>query len=197
MQALSAVTDYNYYGKWTSSVLNLLIYNVAGGGESHLYGTEGPLFYLKNGFNNFNFCFVLAMLFLGFWPIVKKKYGRDLLIVISPLYIWLAFMSLQPHKEERFGNFCTWSSFTNLNILCYLRNSFNTLAHRTHNVYYFTECYVIKWISISCFHYFWFIQVCVLLFAICNIASSVAKDLGTLSIGWLDFSNDALHFKLQ
>lgn len=105
MQALSAVTDYNYYGKWTSSVLNLLIYNVAGGGESHLYGTEGPLFYLKNGFNNFNFCFVLAMLFLGFWPIVKKKYGRDLLIVISPLYIWLAFMSLQPHKEERFGNF--------------------------------------------------------------------------------------------
>ncbi|KAI5411683.1 variant 2, mannosyltransferase [Lathyrus oleraceus] len=100
--ALSAVTDYNYYGKWTSSVLNLLIYNVAGGGESHLYGTEGPLFYLKNGFNNFNFCFVLAMLFLGFWPIVKKKYGRDLLIVISPLYIWLAFMSLQPHKEERF-----------------------------------------------------------------------------------------------
>ncbi|CAK8535009.1 unnamed protein product [Lathyrus sativus] len=100
--ALSAVTDYNYYGRWTSSVLNLLIYNVAGGGESHLYGTEGPLFYLKNGFNNFNFCFVLSMLFLGFWPIVKKKYGRDLLIVISPLYIWLAFMSLQPHKEERF-----------------------------------------------------------------------------------------------
>lgn len=100
---MSVVTDYNYYGKWTSSVLNLLIYNVAGGGESHLYGTEGPLFYLKNGFNNFNFCFVLAMLFLGILPIAKKKYAPDLLIVISPLYIWLGFMSLQPHKEERFG----------------------------------------------------------------------------------------------
>ncbi|CAJ2659647.1 dol-P-Man:Man(6)GlcNAc(2)-PP-Dol alpha-1,2-mannosyltransferase [Trifolium pratense] len=100
--ALSVVTDYYYYGKWTSSVLNLLIYNVAGGGESHLYGTEGPLFYLKNGFNNFNFCFVLAMLFLAILPIAKRKYAPDLLIVISPLYIWLGFMSLQAHKEERF-----------------------------------------------------------------------------------------------
>jgi alpha-1,2-mannosyltransferase len=102
---LSVVTDYYYYGKWTSSVLNLLIYNVAGGGESHLYGTEGPLFYLKNGFNNFNFCFVLAMLFLAILPIAKRKYAPDLLIVISPLYIWLGFMSLQAHKEERFDIF--------------------------------------------------------------------------------------------
>ncbi|XP_014498800.1 dol-P-Man:Man(6)GlcNAc(2)-PP-Dol alpha-1,2-mannosyltransferase isoform X1 [Vigna radiata var. radiata] len=100
--ALSIVTDFYYYGKWTSSVLNLLIYNVAGGGESHLYGIEGPLYYLRNGFNNFNFCFVLALLFLGIFPIAKKKYAPDLLIVISPIYIWLGFMSLQPHKEERF-----------------------------------------------------------------------------------------------
>lgn len=114
LQALSIVTDYYYYGKWTSSVLNLLMYNIAGGGESHLYGTEGPLYYLRNGFNNFNFCFVLALLFLVILPIAKRKYAPDLLIVISPLYIWLAFMSLQPHKEERFGKFFTWSSFTNL-----------------------------------------------------------------------------------
>lgn len=100
--ALSVLVDYNYYSKWTSSVLNLLIYNVAGGGESHLYGTEGPLFYLRNGFNNFNFCFVLALLFLVMLPIARKKYAPDLLIVVSPIYIWLAFMSLQPHKEERF-----------------------------------------------------------------------------------------------
>lgn len=105
MQALSVVVDFHYYGRWTSSVLNLLIYNVAGGGESHLYGTEGPLYYLRNGFNNFNLCFVLALLFLGMLPIAKKKYAPDLLIVISPIYIWLGFMSLQPHKEERFVNF--------------------------------------------------------------------------------------------
>ncbi|XP_021771219.1 dol-P-Man:Man(6)GlcNAc(2)-PP-Dol alpha-1,2-mannosyltransferase-like [Chenopodium quinoa] len=101
---LSAVVDHYYYKKWTSSVLNLLLYNVLGGGESHLYGTEGPLFYLRNGFNNFNFCFVIALLF----PVtllvraVRKKYVPELLVIISPVYIWLGFMSLQPHKEERF-----------------------------------------------------------------------------------------------
>ncbi|XP_058095596.1 dol-P-Man:Man(6)GlcNAc(2)-PP-Dol alpha-1,2-mannosyltransferase [Magnolia sinica] len=100
--ALSVLIDYYYYGKWTSSVLNLLIYNVLGGGESHLYGTEGPLYYLRNGFNNFNFSFILALLFLGILPIARKKYAPDLLVVVSPIYIWLAFMSLQPHKEERF-----------------------------------------------------------------------------------------------
>lgn len=100
-QGLSVLVDFYYYRRWTSSVLNLLIYNVLGGGESHLYGTEGPLFYLRNGFNNFNFCFILAILFVAIFPVIRKKYDQDLLVVISPLYIWLAFMSLQPHKEER------------------------------------------------------------------------------------------------
>lgn len=100
--AFSIITDYLYYQRWTSSVLNLLVYNVVGGGESHLYGTEGPLYYLRNGFNNFNFCFVLALLFLTVLPFTRKKYTPDLVILIAPMYIWLAFMSLQPHKEERF-----------------------------------------------------------------------------------------------
>ncbi|XP_058221518.1 dol-P-Man:Man(6)GlcNAc(2)-PP-Dol alpha-1,2-mannosyltransferase [Rhododendron vialii] len=100
--ALSLLVDCTYYRRWTSSALNLLLYNVLGGGESHLYGTEGPLYYLKNGFNNFNFCFILALLFVGVLPIARKKYAPDLFLVVSPIYIWLAFMSLQPHKEERF-----------------------------------------------------------------------------------------------
>lgn len=76
-----------------------------GGGESHLYGTEGPMFYLKNAFNNFNFAFVLALLFLSVLPVARKKYVPHLLIVVSPLYIWLAFMTLPPHKEERYELF--------------------------------------------------------------------------------------------
>lgn len=100
-QALSVFVDYYYYGKWTSSILNLLTYNVLGGGESHLYGTEGASFYLRNGFNNFNFCFILALLFIAILPIAKKKYAPELLVIVSPVYIWLAFMSLQLHKEER------------------------------------------------------------------------------------------------
>ncbi|XP_078431885.1 alg9-like mannosyltransferase family [Wolffia australiana] len=99
---LSVLFDRYYYGRWTSSVFNLLTYNVLGGGESHLYGTEGPAFYFKNGFNNFNLGFVLALLFLVIMPIARKKYNSDLLIVVAPVYIWLGFMSLQPHKEERF-----------------------------------------------------------------------------------------------
>lgn len=101
-QALSVLIDYQYYKRWTSSILNLMVYNVLGGGESHLYGTEGPLYYLRNGFNNFNFCFILALLFIAILPITRKKYAPDLLVVVSPFYIWLAFMSLQPHKEERY-----------------------------------------------------------------------------------------------
>lgn len=95
--------DYNSYGKPTFSVFNLLKYNVLGGGESHLYGTEGISFYFRNGFNNFNFAFVLALLFFTIIPISRKKYVPDLAIVVSPVYIWLAFMSLQAHKEERYG----------------------------------------------------------------------------------------------
>jgi alpha-1,2-mannosyltransferase len=101
-QVLSVLVDYYYYKRWTSSVFNLIVYNVLGGGESHLYGIESPLFYLRNGFNNFNFCFILGLLFLAFLPIARRKYAPDLLIVVSPLYIWLVLMSLQPHKEERF-----------------------------------------------------------------------------------------------
>lgn len=82
-------------------MLNLTLYNVVGGGESHLYGIEGPFYYLRNAFNNFNFCFVLALLFLVMIPILRRKFALDLLVVVSPVYIWLAFMSLQPHKEER------------------------------------------------------------------------------------------------
>lgn len=100
--ALSIVVDHHFYGKRTSSVFNLLFYNVWGGGESHLYGTEGPLFYFRNAFNNFNIAFILALFFLGILPFARKKYAPDLVVVIAPAYIWMAFMSLQAHKEERF-----------------------------------------------------------------------------------------------
>lgn len=96
------LADRFFYGRWTVSVLNLVLYNVAGGGDSSLYGVESPSFYLRNGFNNFNFAIILALMF----PLVvligrQKSYG-SLLIFVSPLYLWLGFMSLQAHKEERF-----------------------------------------------------------------------------------------------
>ncbi|KAK9674496.1 hypothetical protein RND81_12G236300 [Saponaria officinalis] len=101
---LSVLVDNYYYKRWTSSVLNLLLYNVLGGGESHLYGVEGPLFYVHNAFINFNFSFLLALLFPATLLVqaVRRKYVPELMIFLSPIYVWIGFMSLQPHKEERF-----------------------------------------------------------------------------------------------
>ncbi|KAK9046446.1 hypothetical protein V6N11_052333 [Hibiscus sabdariffa] len=102
MYAMSLSSGLFLLDKPAQAVAVAAVGVILGGGESHLYGTEGPLFYLRNGFNNFNFCFIFALLFLSILPIVWRKYAPDLLIVVSPLYIWLAFMSLQSHKEERF-----------------------------------------------------------------------------------------------
>jgi alpha-1,2-mannosyltransferase len=98
---LSVLTDRFFYGRWTSSVLNLVFYNVFSEEGSTLYGVEGPLFYFKNAFNNFNFALPFALL----CPLVlllssKRKYCK-LVLAVSPIFVWLAFMSLQPHKEER------------------------------------------------------------------------------------------------
>ncbi|CAM6087679.1 unnamed protein product [Calypogeia fissa] len=98
---ISAGIDRIFYGKWTSSVLNLVLYNVFSGGTSQLFGVEGPLFYLRNGFNNFNFALPLALIFPIVALIDRRKYS-ELMVLVSPVYLWLAFMSLQEHKEERF-----------------------------------------------------------------------------------------------
>ena len=60
-----------YYGRCTSSMLIMLVYNVARRGGIHLDGVEGPLFYLRIGFNNFNFALVFALLFLPIMLITK------------------------------------------------------------------------------------------------------------------------------
>eukprot|EP00899_Mesostigma_viride_P024385 jgi/Mesvir1/5130/Mv15282-RA.1 len=123
----SASVDRLYYGRWVSSVLNLVVYNVAGGGDSHLYGVEGGSFYLRNMANNFNVGLVLACATPGLLILARilqphkptvGKAGRasapappkickdnalgPLAWVLSPVYIWVGFMSTVPHKEERF-----------------------------------------------------------------------------------------------
>jgi hypothetical protein len=114
------------------SLWNFVRYNVVGGGDSALYGVEGPAFYLRNGLNNFQLLLPLALLL----PLVAaaaaanksslgsgsssssgKRTGgagrRDtassgggswvrLLVCVSPLYVWLCAITVLPHKEERF-----------------------------------------------------------------------------------------------
>ena len=80
--AASVVADSAFYGRPTSSVANFLWYNVVGGGDSALYGIEGPWFYLHNGLLNLNVVLPLGLLPLS-WPL----YGAakwDLLACVAP-----------------------------------------------------------------------------------------------------------------
>ncbi|KAL4446276.1 hypothetical protein ABPG77_003083 [Micractinium sp. CCAP 211/92] len=109
-----AVVDRHFYGRWTASLWNFIQYNVVGGGDSALYGVEGPTYYLRNGLNNFQLLLPLALAL----PLLAATAGggamrggkagcaRDgvlrLLLCVSPLYVWLAAITALPHKEERF-----------------------------------------------------------------------------------------------
>jgi alpha-1,2-mannosyltransferase len=109
------------YGKSTFPTLNILTYNLfSSSGGPDLYGTSPPTFYLANLFLNFNFLTPLAILALPALAITYKfdhrrlgktqqapKEGETspytlLSLRLAPFYIWLAILSLQSHKEERF-----------------------------------------------------------------------------------------------
>lgn len=97
-----------------ASLWNFLQYNVVGGGDSALYGVEGPTYYLRNGLNNFQLLLPLALAL----PLLAAAAGGGamgggkagaargcvlrLLLCVSPLYVWLAAITALPHKEERF-----------------------------------------------------------------------------------------------
>ncbi|WAQ87472.1 hypothetical protein PtA15_8A376 [Puccinia triticina] len=121
--------DWLAYGKLLFVPLNIVLYNVfphkfgsgVGGGGPELYGTEPSHFYLLNLLLNFNIVFILALLSIPlvlFTSRFSKSRGvrlgqklrlanqtpsAHLLIVrLLPVYAWIALMSQQPHKEERF-----------------------------------------------------------------------------------------------
>jgi alpha-1,2-mannosyltransferase len=126
-----AVADRVFYGNWKASLWNFLVYNVAGGGQSALYGVEGPLYYLRNGFNQLQFVLPLSLVLplvgilswcmgtlvdgkssngSGSGTAAKKKGQQqqrksldiNLFIAVSPVFLWLAAITALPHKEERF-----------------------------------------------------------------------------------------------
>lgn len=101
------------YRKWLLIPYNIMKYNVlaaAKGKGPELYGTEPWHFYVRNLLINFHLFFLLSLLAL---PLVyyqefivkkastKQSYIRNITFV-TPLYMWLAIFTLQPHKEERF-----------------------------------------------------------------------------------------------
>lgn len=102
--------DSLYFGKLVIAPWNLLIYNVFSGKGPDLYGVEPWYFYLLNGFLNFNFIFVAALLtplaLLTVNKIVPVNARNPACLPYSlsilPLYLWFGVFILQSHKEERF-----------------------------------------------------------------------------------------------
>lgn len=102
--------DSMYFGKLVVAPLNIVLYNVFTNHGPNIYGTEPFIYYIVNGFLNFNFVFLGALfaplgLFLV-WLIVPAR-PRDSLCLpywysLAPLYLWFLVFFLQPHKEERF-----------------------------------------------------------------------------------------------
>lgn len=128
------------------SLWNFVKYNVIGGGQSALYGVEGPAYYLHNGVLAFNLALPLALALPllaalqrfccrksdAAAPTGSSRQSSDpasaakmpprhssgagqglgqggplrewlrVVAALSPLWLWLAAISVLPHKEERF-----------------------------------------------------------------------------------------------
>ncbi|KAK3828426.1 MAG: Alg9-like mannosyltransferase family-domain-containing protein [Benniella sp.] len=115
------VIDRYYYKKLTVVPLNIVLYNVFGGDVGpNIFGTEPWWFYLINGLLNFNILFPAALLAAPVTIITSMVIPDDLpnppsgegyslrepvlwfMLKFSPVYLWAAIFTAQPHKEERF-----------------------------------------------------------------------------------------------
>ena len=106
--------DSHFYGRTVLAPWQIVLYNVINQpeGGSALYGVEPWYFYILNGILNFNGAFLLALasapLALLAALICGKKGMPSYLTkgafwaCLGAFYLWVGFMSLQPHKEERF-----------------------------------------------------------------------------------------------
>ncbi|PVU92370.1 hypothetical protein BB561_003869 [Smittium simulii] len=119
------LVDYYYYKKLTFPTLNQILYNVfpvyfdpivASKLGPELYGTEPWYYYMLNGFINWNFIFLSALLsipLLVFYNILSvvyqnssasifKKNRNFFFLRMLPLAVLFLILTAQPHKEERF-----------------------------------------------------------------------------------------------
>jgi len=108
IQVIVMGIDYYYYDQLVSPIWNIFAYNTKSGGDE-LYGIEPLSYYLKNLLLNFNLVAILGVLSL---PLVllktltaKNKNNTTSsmeILVLIPMYIWMAIVLPRPHKEERF-----------------------------------------------------------------------------------------------
>lgn len=104
---LELYVNFHYYRQLVLPAWNIVKYNVLSSEtDSTLYGTEPLSYYLLNLALNFNVAALLAVpgvIAAAF--LLPAHYPTSRLhrvAFLSPLYIWMAIMMTQPHKEERF-----------------------------------------------------------------------------------------------
>lgn len=108
------------YGRLTIVPWNIVKYNVFGDSERgpDLYGTSPWYYYINNLLLNFNYLLPLALVSLPALAVTyvvdRKRLGfaapsNDqsspftlLALRLAPFYLWLAILTAQTHKEERF-----------------------------------------------------------------------------------------------
>ncbi|OWY94351.1 Alpha mannosyltransferase, partial [Phytophthora megakarya] len=104
--AVELVVNFHYYQRWVLPAWNIVVYNVLSTEtDSTLYGTEPLSYYLLNLALNFNVVALLAVPAMVFVFVLPSHYetGKlQLLAYLSPMYLWVAIMFTQAHKEERF-----------------------------------------------------------------------------------------------
>ncbi|KAL0240871.1 hypothetical protein GEMRC1_006107 [Eukaryota sp. GEM-RC1] len=106
------LVDSYMYSKPTVASLNIVMYNVFSSGKGpELYGVEPWYYYLLNLSINGGFLVLLTFIALGLLLIYAYRLCKSIpvpLLFFStlqlglPFFIWTFFMSVQPHKEERF-----------------------------------------------------------------------------------------------
>lgn len=123
IQSVVTAVDYHYYGRLVSPTWNIFVYNAQAGGDE-LYGVEPLSYYVKNLLLNFNFASTLGLASLPVllltgavkrWLHPKENTGSAgvsggigssasgmEIMVLLPMYIWMAVVFPRPHKEERF-----------------------------------------------------------------------------------------------
>ena len=108
MLVATFAADSYFYGRHVLSLHSFLSYNVYGSGDSALYGVENSTYYLRNGTNSLNLLLPLSLLA----PVLllvgilvgseRRANSGNFFVACSPQWLWIAAITILPHKEERF-----------------------------------------------------------------------------------------------
>ena len=153
IQTIVMGIDYYFYGKLVSPIWNIFAYNAQSGGDE-LYGVEPLSYYVKNLLLNFNLAAILGIISLPmicFKKLVNRFTTQTMnddsssyktssleVLVLVPMYTWMAIVLPRAHKEERFlfpiyPALCFGAALTMREILHMATKVINSILKRQEN----------------------------------------------------------------